>query len=266
LRYRPAVTGKDLVDTVDPEVRGILLALQLLGAGESALAALGDRHREPCRQAWAKLRTLEEPARARTHAAWHAEATSAVPAGLSRLHPSWIEETLAGERPQVLAALRPDAGSSSPIPVEAAREIARMGFARLLPLCEGTAGPLAERLCAMAFDELLTEVARRGARAVGRSLAGAAPALRARAMASAGEPWAQEIAAGALETVSTEARAAAVAGASRALAAAGSTMRERLLAVGLVALKAELEEDKEGSSFRVAGRLPAPLGRALLGW
>jgi hypothetical protein len=266
LRYRLTVTSKNPVDTVEPEVRGILLALRLLDAGEEALVALDDRRREPCRQAWAKLCTLDTPARVRTLAAWRAEATCAVPANLSRLHPSWIEETLAGEQPQVLAALRPNAGMNGPIPMAVARELARLAFAGLLPLCEGAAGPLAERLCAMEFDELVTEVTRRGARAIGRSLAGAAPTLRARAMASAGEPWAREIATGALETVSTEERAAAVGAASRAVAAAGNLMRERLLAVGLCALRAELEVEHRGSPFRVAGRLPAPLGRALLGW
>jgi hypothetical protein len=144
--------------------------------------------------------------------------------------------------------------------------LARLAFARLAALCAGEAGPLARELCALGTDELLSEITSRGARVVGRSLAGAPPALRARAMAAAGEPWARAIAAGTLEAVAKEAQREA---ATLARAAGGTetgAARERLLAIGLAQLKIELEHEHPGSRLRVAGRLPAPLGRSLAGW
>ena len=89
---------------------------------------------------------------------------------------------------------------------------------------------------------------------------------RARAMAAAGEPWARAIAAGTLEAVAKEAQREA---ATLARAAGGTetgAARERLLAIGLAQLKIELEHEHPGSRLRVAGRLPAPLGRSLAGW
>lgn len=237
-----------------------------LGAGESALQALDDSRREACSKAWRLLNAMDEPARARKVAAWLAEAGRAVPAGLECLHPSWRQEVLADGRPEMRAAIEsvePGAGSVSG---ELRREIARLAFRRLSPLLVSSAGPLAQRLCGLGFEELLAEITRMGARTVGRSLAGAAKGLRARAMASAGEPWAGAIGAGASEDVSPDERAVAVACASTAVAGKAHAPAERLLAIGLAAMKAQLQAEHPCSTFRVAGRLPAPLGRALAGW
>jgi hypothetical protein len=260
------VASDSRADIADGETQGLLLALEALGADESALEALDDTRREACIRTWQALRAQDEAARARTMTAWRAEAVTALPAGLSRLHGSWIEEALAGERAEVVAAIRGKGATDEMLADETGRALARLAFAWLLPLCESSAGPLAERLCELPFEALLLDVTRRGARVVGRSLAGASPALRARAMASAGEPWAQEIAAGSMETVSPEARAAALAMAGAAGVAEARTPRDRMLAIGLGSLKTELTLEDPGSTSRVAGRLPAPLGRALIGW
>jgi hypothetical protein len=249
-------------DDVDAAVRGMLLAFEALGTDDAALPILDDRRREACAQAKQALDALAEPLRARRVDAWRAEAREAVLTGVSRLHPSWVEEALVGERAEIAAAVR----SAGPAGTEAARALARLAFGHLLPLCEGEGGPLAERLCDLGHEELLAEVARHGARVVGRSLSGAEPVLRARAMAYAGEPWAQEIAAGAMAGVSAEERAAALAFANAARAAAARTTYERFLAIGLAALKEDLERDHPASVLRVAGRLPAALGRSLVGW
>ncbi|MBN2575820.1 MAG: hypothetical protein JXP73_14735 [Deltaproteobacteria bacterium] len=251
---------------LDGHERGLLLALFLLGAEESALPAIDEDRRVALRLAWQALCAADEPTRARTLAAWRAEAASALPEGLLRLHPSWIEDALADERAEVVAMIRATGAAGSGIPEETSREIARLAFGHLGPLCESEAGPLAERLCALGFDDLISDIARRGARVVGRSLAGTAPALRARAMAAAGEPWAQEIAAASAKRLSPEERAAAAELAAQAGASEERTPRDRLLAVGLAALKAELAAEAPGSCLRVAGRLPAPLGRVLAGW
>jgi hypothetical protein len=266
MRYPAAMASESRADIVDGEVRGILLAVELLGADEAALQALDEQRCESCARAWRTLRAMDEPARARTIAAWRAEAASALPAGLSRLHPSWIEEALAGERTEVVAAIRAAPPADRAIAEETSRELARLAFGRLAPLCESPAGPLAQGLCDLEFEDLLSEVTRVGARVVGRSLAGAAPSLRARAMASVGEPWAQEIAAASLATVSPAERAAAAVHARAAAASERRPARERMLAIGLTSLKAELTAEGSGSPFRVAGRLPAPLGRSLIGW
>ena len=254
------------LDTVDAEISGMLLALTGLGADESALQALDRARRASCARAWQALRELDESERARTLEGWRVGAACTLPMGLRSLHQSWIDDALAGESAEVVGAIRRGLGARGAIPEETGRELARMAFGRLAPLCESMAGPLAERLCGLEFDGLLAEVTRRGARAVGRSLAAAAPSLLARAMASVGEPWAAEIAVGAWEPATAERRAAAAALASAATASEGHTAGERLLAVGLASLKAELAAEGAGSRMRVAGRLPAALGRALIGW
>jgi hypothetical protein len=242
------------------------LALLRLDAGAAALAAVGEAWREVLRAAWRALRAADERTRTQTLALWQAEALSAKPEGLLHLHPSWSEEALAGERSEVVAAVQAAPAASGTIPPETTRELARLAFAWLAPLCESAAGPLAERLCRLEPAALVTELTRRGARVVGRSLAGAAPVLRARAMAAAGEPWAQEIAAAFAEKVSRDECAAAGVFANAVATADERTPRERLLAVGLAALEAELVAEAPGSVLRVAGRLPAPLGRVLVGW
>jgi hypothetical protein len=281
------VASETSVRFADERERGILLAFLLLSADDSVVDALDHGRREIRGGVWRDLHALDEQSRARTVAAWRAEAASALPDGLARLHPSWIEAALAGERSDVLTLIR--AGVSGPlralveklvrehpdglraidadgeVPQEIGRDIARLAFGWLAPLCEGKGGPLAQKLCNLELEELLAEVTRLGARAVGRSLAGAAPALRARAMAAAGEPWAQLIGAASSAAVSPEERAAAAAFANTRIPASASTPSERLLHIGLAVLKSDLAAETDGSLYRVAGRLPAPLGRVVLG-
>ena len=266
LRYRPAVANQPQVDGVAPEIRGILLALQATGAGDSALHVLAERLREPARLAWRALLALDEATRSRSLATWRAQATSGLPTGFPCLHPSWAAEAVADEPPAIVAAVRGDAADGRAEPPETARELARLAFSHLAPLCESEAGPLATRLLALEPDDLVVELRRRGARTVGRSLAGAPPALRARAMAGVGEPWAAEMAAGSREPATREERAAARALATAGATSDGPTADDRLLAVGIAATKAELEGEGAGSLLRLAGRLPAALGRALVGW
>jgi hypothetical protein len=240
----------------DAEVRGIVLAVSTLGGGASAFAALDGQAGAACAEAGRALARLELADRQRVLGVWRAEAASVIPSALSRLHPSWCEAALAGERRDIVAAIA--AGG------EAARVLARIGFGPLFPLCESRPGPVGEALCGVSFDALVAALTRRGARLAGRSLASASPRLRARAMAAAGEPWAAELAAGAAEPSTVEEQAAAAA----LVAEAGPwpTARERLLQVGLTAAKRELEAEGQASLLSVAGRLPAPLGRGLTGW
>lgn len=257
-------------DGLDGCQRGILLALSRLGAEDSALRFFEAEQRKVLVPAWTELRASAPPTGARALSGWRREASSAVPEGLSRLHPSWIDEALAGERTEVVEMARTamraatvDGRSGSE---GVGRDVARVAFGWLAPLCESRAGPLAEDLCSGTDEALQTEIARRGARAIGRSLAGASPTLRARAMAAVGEPWSQEMAAGSAEDLTREERAAAVALAKRAALSEDREPHERLLLVGVAALRAELAADAPGSHLRVAGRLPAWLGRTLAGW
>ena len=146
------------------------------------------------------------------------------------------------------------------------REVTRLALGWLAPLCESACGPLAERLLVLTFDELLNDVIRRGARTVGQSLVGAAPALRARAMVAAGEPWAQVIGQASAQSLPDPDRKGAMAFAKTRIPDSVRTPGERLLHVGLAVLKSELAAEREGSLYRVAGRLPATLGRPLIGW
>ena len=102
LRYRLAVANEITAASLNGHERGLLLALLLLGAEESVLEVVDEDRRERVRRAWRALRTSDETTRARMLAAWRAEARSAQPEGLLGLHPSWIEEALAGERSEVV--------------------------------------------------------------------------------------------------------------------------------------------------------------------
>jgi hypothetical protein len=265
-----------------------LLSLWLMGADESALDHLDENRRAVCVEAWRDLHGASEVERGRILSAWRMEVASTLPTGMERLHPSWIVAALAGEpacilrmvltelpeplRATVLAS--PGIASAGPwpavdseaCPVAVKREVVRLAFGWLAPLCESEGGPVAERLCALAFHELLTDVTARGARAVGQSLAGAAPALRARAMALAGEPWAQVIGRASAEGTSEAERRIAMSHANTRIPDSVRTPGERLLHIGVAVLKSELAAEHPGSIARVAGRLPAPLGRPLIGW
>lgn len=272
----------------DTETRGILLSVWLMGADESVLEQLDENRRAVCVEAWRDLQGVSEAERGRILFAWRTEVASTLPTGLERIHPSWILAALAGEpacilrivltelpeplRATVLASLGlASAGpwpaeESGACPVAVKREVVRLAFGWLAPLCESDGGPVAERLCTLVFDELLTEVTGRGARAVGQSLAGAAPALRARAMAAAGEPWAQVIGRASAEGLSDAERRIAMSHANTRIPDSARTPGDRLLHIGLAVLKSELAAEHPGSIARVAGRLPAPLGRPLIGW
>jgi hypothetical protein len=254
------------VDLDDPRHRGFVLALSLLGAEESVLQAVDETQRGVLAGAWRGLRALDEEGRARTTEAWRKQAASGRPVRFEELHPSWGEEALAGERPAVVAALRAAPGSPLAMPAEIAGGLARVAFGGLAPLGESKGGALADGLCRLELEALLSELSRRGARTVGHSLSGAAPPLRAKAMAAVGEPWAQEIAAGCLEESTPAQREAATTLAGTVSVFAAGSAVDRLAILGLASLKVELQAESHGSCLQVAGRLPAPLGRVLAGW
>lgn len=288
MRYAANVANEAGIGVAKQEVRGILLSLFVMGAGEATLERLDEKRRAVCAKAWQALRVATEAERGRLLAEWRAEAESALPRGLERLHPSWIVAALENEPIHILRivlsglpeSLRatvlgvpafaglasPPAEKTTRCPDSTKREVERVAFGWLAPLCESDCGPLAESLLALAFDELLSEATRRGARAVGQSLVGAAPALRARAMAAAGEPWAQVIGAASAEGVSDGERKIAMAHANARIPDLARTPGERLLHIGLAVLKSELAAEHPGSVYRVAGRLPAALGRPMIGW
>jgi len=281
------VANEPVTVVADPEACGILLCLLALGADEAALEGLDEKRRALCASAWRELQEVGEPRREEILAEWRATAASALPQGLDRLHPSWIVAALEGEpshivrlvltalpeavRARVLGMLgNEDAGGRNgdgmrACPMAIKREVAHAAFGSLAPLCESACGPLAEILCDLPFDELLTEATRRGAHAVGQSLAAAPPALRARAMAAAGEPWAQAIGAASAEGTCDADRKSALAFANTRIPDSARTPTERLLHIGLAALKSELVAEHAGSAYRVAGRLPATLGQPLIG-
>ena len=272
----------------DPEARGILLSLLAMGSDESVLEGLHEKCRVVCAKLWQGWLAESDADRARILAEWRAESASALPPGLDGLHPSWILAALEGEPahivrivlrglPEPLQAmvrglpgmLVTDAQPASQTvaqPEAIRREVQRLALGWLAPLCEDVCGALADRLLGLTFDELLSDVTRRGARTVGQSLAGAAPALRARAMVAAGEPWAQVIGQASAESLPEPDRKIAMAHAKTPIPDSARTPRERLLHVGLAVLKSELAAEHEGSLYRVAGRLPAALGRAMIGW
>ena len=251
-----------------------------MGAEKSALERLDEKRRVLCARAWQELLGAHEGERARALAGWRAGAANTLPWGLERLHPSWIVAALEGEpthiRRLVLSSLpeslrtlvlgMPGMGSGGTMASATKREVDRVAFGWLAPLCEGECGPLAESLCSLSFDELLAELTHRGARTVGQSLAGAAPGLRARAMAAAGEPWAQIIGAASAESARDADRKIAMTHAHARIPDSARTPSERLLCIGLSVVKSELAAEHPGSIYRLAGRLPAALGQPLLGW
>lgn len=277
-----AVAAVDLAQ-LGSETKGVLLALVTLDAGEPIRAAFAATECEPISDAWEALGRLPEDQKEGLLAQWRGEVVRALPSGVEQLHPSWVEDALLAEPPYLIERLRaivPNvcrpvldellARSSQmdamPTCAGSVRDLARVAFGSLCPLCEGELGPLAEQLCAMPFERLVDEVVQVGARTLGRSLAGSDAAVWARAMAMAGPPWAESIGRAVGEAISDEERAAAVAHVTGQVDALSRTPSERLLAIGLRALKATLSAEQSGSLARVAGRLPVALGRRLLGW
>ncbi len=264
------------IGPVDEEAYGIVCALRALAVGEAGLAYLLPERRSVCAKLWQQLENSDEAGRFGVGV--QGSLAEVLPRGIEDLHPSWIAHALANEPehivtivrsalPELLQPILGMRGSASagtaPLPVQ--REIVRLAFAELVPLCGSDGDGLASSLCQLSFDELLAEVTRMGARTVGQSLSGSAPTVRARAMASVGEPWAQQILAAVREPPPKLVHDAAV---TLVVAIRGEVPRtpiERLRQVGVLALRAELQTQHASALAKVAGRLPVELGRMLLG-
>jgi hypothetical protein len=267
-------TPPSTVTSLTPDERGLVAGALALGAEKAAVdRVLGG---ERAAAAWAAVRDLARDQRAVALAELLRELLAPLPSGIEALHPSWLAGALAGEPAGLAAALRgtgqgagqsDDGGAGAPwsLDLDARAQLARAVFGALEPLTEDPAGPLGAALRDLEPAALLAEVTRRGAQALGVSLAGAPLELRARAMASAGPPWADEVAAAAAQPADTAAREAARELVARAAAVPATTPADRLCAVGLLALAPLLAAEGPGSLRRVAGRLPAELGRRLLG-
>jgi len=213
---------------------------------------------------------------------WRGRAATGIPDGIERLHPSWIAWILSHEPPDVVFRIREavpeglaptvdaDARGGGTTLANAAAalpaEVARIALTPLARLCEEPCGPCAAALVALTFDDLERELARLGARTLAHSLAGNDATVRARAMALAGAPWAAVMGDAFREPISPAERKTALAHVASNVEASAHGSTERLAHIGLAALKAQLVSEHPGSPFRVAGRLPAALGRRLIEW
>jgi hypothetical protein len=164
------------------EERGLLLGLSLLAMDDAVLSHLAGNSRQACGKAWQALRALARPDRAALLAGWIVEANAPFPAGMERLHPSWLAETAASEPAELWPALlcglpgvraveallgESHAGAiakdGEAWPPDSLLELQRLVFGRLAPLCVAPSGPVGAGLCRLGCDELLAEVARQGA-------------------------------------------------------------------------------------------------------
>jgi hypothetical protein len=165
------------------EERGLLLGLSLLAMDDAVLSHLDGNRRQACGKAWQALRALPRPDRAALLAGWIVEANAPFPAGMERLHPSWLAETVASEPVelwpallcglpgvQAVEALLLEFHAAGAIakdgdswPPDSVLELQRCAFGRLAPLCVGPSGPLGAGLCRLGCEELLAEVAQDGA-------------------------------------------------------------------------------------------------------
>jgi hypothetical protein len=257
------------------ESQGIALAFAILGAGPEAIAALAREESARCQAlGWSRRRASAVPMR---WACGHAQTAGALPAGLARLHPSFIAAALAGEPSDVIAGLRSllptnfaqllPAGRPSGARRVArafAPDLARVAFAHLSKLWESDCGPLAERLCALTFADLEREVMGTGARVLGHGLARTDASVRARSLAAVGEPWAAMMSAAFTDSLSEVERKHAIACAVANVNLALRTPGERLAHLGLASLKVALAGEHPGSLLRVAGRLGLPWARQLV--
>jgi hypothetical protein len=261
--------------SVDEEACGVVRALRALAVGEAGLAYLLPERRSVVAKLWRQLENSDAAGRFPVDV--RDPIGEVLSQGIEDLHPSWIAHALADEPedivtmvraalPEYLRSALDTSGCALPgkAPLSVQREVVRLALAELAPLCASDAGSLARSLCRLTFDDLLVEVTRRGARTVGQSLAGSPRAIRARAMASVGEPWAQQILAAAQEPASNPVQVGAVTLAEAIRCGAPRTPIERLRQVGILALRAELQVEPSSSIAKVAGRLPADLGRMLL--
>jgi hypothetical protein len=274
------------------EETGFLLGVTLLGGGIELTEGLPSPWRERCGAAMARLAGLAREEKTALLAEMARAIAEPVPAGLEALHPSWMEDALAGEPPDLVLAL---AGRAS----EPLRNAARVACARrgidgetykprevapavlmelrklvLGPLARlaraaasqgGNVGPRARALGALPEPELLREITIEGARVLGRSLAGAPPAAAARAMAAVGPPYDDAIATGAASAVGAAEREVARAFVGRVASVPSASAEDRLRQLGLLALGEILRaEGAEGPAF-VAAHLPSAWGRQLVG-
>jgi hypothetical protein len=164
------------------EERGLLLGLSLLARDDAVLSHLAGNRRQACGKAWQALRALPRPDRAALLAGWIVEANAPFPAGMERLHPSWLAETVASEPVELWPALlcglpgvqavealllHSHAGAiakdGEAWPPDSVLELQRCAFGRLAPLCVAPSGPLGAGLCRLGCEELRAEVARQGA-------------------------------------------------------------------------------------------------------
>jgi hypothetical protein len=174
-RYKlgPMANQDSALSALSAEERDCLLGASLLGLEDPAGLPVPAG-------AWASLRALPKAKRVALLAAWIAELQSPFPAGMERLHPSWVAEALAREPEDLWPALTiglPNAahvracfpGKSIPEAdskawqLDAVTEMQRFVFADLALMCVTPAGPIGARLCRLSCDELLAEVDRQGA-------------------------------------------------------------------------------------------------------
>jgi len=216
------------------EVGGLILALALAvprdgeGAGGEAgpwrltvAARVAGVAGVACRQALAALEALPRAERALAVSRLVQRVTAPVPAGIARVHPSWLRAALEGEAAEVLVALtqglpervravareivegrgevwQPSSESareelpvhdpeSQPGQASALDELRRAVFSELVAMPDpAEAHADWQRLASSPPAELLAEVARAGAATLGLSLAGAPAAVLARAAAQVG--------------------------------------------------------------------------------
>jgi hypothetical protein len=189
--------------TLSVEERGCLLGASLLGMDDLTGLPVSA-------EAWAALRALPKANRAALLATWIADLQAPFPAGMERLHPSWVAEAVASEPEDLWPALMmglPDAdqvragfpgrsvpeANSTAWQLDAVTEMQRFVFADLARLCVTPVGPLGARLCRLSCDELLAEVDRQGAEKLREDLVreGVASlyAVVGRLPAKLGRPW-----------------------------------------------------------------------------
>jgi hypothetical protein len=290
---RPGISG------LPEELGGLVLALALAtpaGAEDpeawrrEAAARVAGRAGELCRAALAELEAQPRAERAQTLSRLVQRVTAPVPAGIARVHPSWLRAALEGEATEVLVAVTGDLpaaarevageiiegrGDAVPlqdpvrVPAGTLDELRRAIFSGLVAMPDPVGAPAEwQRLAALPGADLLGELARAGAEALGASLAGAPPAVLARAAVQAGDAWADTVLAAARREVTPELRARAralVAGAaSLAGAGAGVGALAPIQAAGLLELARHLSGELPSAARAVAQRLPLALGQILL--
>ncbi len=196
-------TRDSALSALSAEERGCLLGASLLGLEDPTGLPVPP-------EAWAALRALPKAKRASLLATWIAELQAPFPAGMERLHPSWVAEALAREPEDLWPALLiglpnatqvrscfpgttiPEADSQA-WHLDAVAEMQRHVFASLAPLCVIPSGPVGARLCRLSCDELLAEVDRQGASKLRDDLTRDGPsslyAVAGRLPAKLGRPW-----------------------------------------------------------------------------